>query len=273
MWPNWPAESLSPLFPPPLPSPAIRPNALINCLKAKGCSTICQTSALISCMTSSDISAGALISSSGTTRERLISATDRLLAQGGDLDISLREITNAASANVAAVNYHFGCKDTLITEVIERAMRQHAEERLSELKAVAARNPPASLEDVITAWLGPALDNDCEDCPSLFPRIAALMENGASPSVRQVIVETHDEVHRFLLTLLRSRLPELSEAELLLRVTLARKLLAGIVTGAFQQAAAADNSPVTFERDIRASAVRFIAGGLSAAPTCTGSPS
>jgi len=37
---------------------------------------------------------------------------------------SLRKITAKAKVNLAAVNYHFGSKDTLIREVFERRVKQ-----------------------------------------------------------------------------------------------------------------------------------------------------
>ena len=42
------------------------------------------------------------------TRDRLLTAALELLAQRGQEGVTLREITEAAGANVAAVSYHFG---------------------------------------------------------------------------------------------------------------------------------------------------------------------
>ena len=53
------------------------------------------------------------------TRERILSAAEALFAERGFDTVSLRDITGAADANVAAVNYHFGSKDKLIDAVIE----------------------------------------------------------------------------------------------------------------------------------------------------------
>ena len=43
-----------------------------------------------------------------TTKERILEATERLLAEHGFESVSLRDITTAAEVNVAAVNYYFG---------------------------------------------------------------------------------------------------------------------------------------------------------------------
>ena len=49
-----------------------------------------------------------------TTRARILVSAEALFAERGFEVVSLREITGAAGANVAAVNYHFGSKEKLI---------------------------------------------------------------------------------------------------------------------------------------------------------------
>lgn len=56
------------------------------------------------------------------TRERLITAAVALFAEQGFRRVTVRDICQAASANVAAVNYHFGDKHGLYREVVERAL-------------------------------------------------------------------------------------------------------------------------------------------------------
>lgn len=52
------------------------------------------------------------------TQKRLIESAERIFAEKGYHGTSVRDITNAASANVAAVNYHFGSKEGLFFEMI-----------------------------------------------------------------------------------------------------------------------------------------------------------
>lgn len=56
------------------------------------------------------------------TRERLLTAAERLFAQRGFKDVTVREICHEAHANVAAVNYHFGDKMGLYREVLHVAI-------------------------------------------------------------------------------------------------------------------------------------------------------
>ena len=54
------------------------------------------------------------------TRERLLDAAERLFAERGFAGTSVREITDAAGANLGAVNYHFRSKENLYAEVFAR---------------------------------------------------------------------------------------------------------------------------------------------------------
>jgi AcrR family transcriptional regulator len=56
------------------------------------------------------------------TRDRLLKAAERLFAQRGFKDVTVREICHEARANVAAVNYHFGDKLGLYRETMQIAI-------------------------------------------------------------------------------------------------------------------------------------------------------
>lgn len=56
------------------------------------------------------------------TRERLLREAERLFAERGFNDVTVRELCTAARANVAAVNYHFGDKLGLYREVLQTAI-------------------------------------------------------------------------------------------------------------------------------------------------------
>jgi TetR/AcrR family transcriptional regulator, regulator of cefoperazone and chloramphenicol sensitivity len=94
------------------------------------------------------------------TRERLLDAAERLFAEKGFAATSVRDITAAASSNVAAVNYHFGGKHNLYNEVFRRRMAAMREQRITSIRQ--ARGGGGSLEGVLhafaTAFLQPLLD-------------------------------------------------------------------------------------------------------------------
>lgn len=84
------------------------------------------------------------------TRERLVDAAERLFARKGFATTSVRDITNAARCNVAAVNYHFGGKYNLYGEVFRRRMVAIREQRIASIRA--ARGMRGTLEDVLAAF-------------------------------------------------------------------------------------------------------------------------
>ncbi len=61
--------------------------------------------------------------SEADTRSRLIEAAGQVFADKGFHHATVREICQAAGANIAAVNYHFGDKERLYREVIHEFAR------------------------------------------------------------------------------------------------------------------------------------------------------
>lgn len=94
------------------------------------------------------------------TKEKLMDAAEKLFARRGFHGASVRAITSAAGVDLALVNYHFGSKKQLFSEVIERRGQVLNEDRLRKLaeeRRNAAPNPP-STEAVVAAFLDPILD-------------------------------------------------------------------------------------------------------------------
>jgi len=131
------------------------------------------------------------------TRQRLLERAARLFAERGFDTVTVREICGAASANVAAVNYHFGDKLGLYGEVVEvaiSAMRQtgaaalggaerlSAEERLRAyvrvfLERLTSRGRDSWIHHLLSREFEaptPALDRILEKV--FRPRIARLSE-------------------------------------------------------------------------------------------------
>src|SRR5262245_8855220 len=57
------------------------------------------------------------------TRQRLLEAAGEVFADVGFRNATVRDICQRARANVAAVNYHFGDKESLYAEVLRYAFR------------------------------------------------------------------------------------------------------------------------------------------------------
>lgn len=70
------------------------------------------------------------------TKVKILNAAEGLFAHEGFHATSLRAITGKAGVNIAAVNYHFGSKDSLLEAVFERRLIPLNEVRLARLKKV-----------------------------------------------------------------------------------------------------------------------------------------
>ena len=88
------------------------------------------------------------------TKTRLLDAAEKLFGQNGFDATSLRDITTQAQVNLAAVNYHFQSKESLMDAVIERRIEPVNRRRLEMLDAAG---PSPSVEQVVEAFLTPML--------------------------------------------------------------------------------------------------------------------
>src|SRR5215211_1789067 len=92
------------------------------------------------------------------TRQRLLEATRALIAEHGEDGVTLRAITDAANANVAAVSYHFGSKEALCRATCEEAIGRLVEDQIAGLRQLGE---DATLEEIATAWARPVIGGIC----------------------------------------------------------------------------------------------------------------
>src|SRR6476620_4207668 len=88
------------------------------------------------------------------TRTRLMEAALDLLAERGEEGVTLRELTDAAEANVAAVSYHFGSLKSLFDTAIEQALERYLD---AQQAAVGALGPESTLEELAAAFARPMI--------------------------------------------------------------------------------------------------------------------
>jgi len=90
-----------------------------------------------------------------STKERLLEATEQLVAEQGFDGVSLRDITTGAGVNVAAVNYHFGSKEKLYEAIQCRYINPVNEERMRILEGVMADG--GGVSEILEAFMRPLL--------------------------------------------------------------------------------------------------------------------
>jgi AcrR family transcriptional regulator len=87
------------------------------------------------------------------TRDRIIRVAERLFAENGFAGTSVREITNEAGVNVAAVNYHFGGKEALYQQTFRRLLNELRHIRIRRIRAdMKEAGENAALEDFLLSF-------------------------------------------------------------------------------------------------------------------------
>jgi AcrR family transcriptional regulator len=150
------------------------------------------------------------------TRTAILTAAERLYADRGFGDVTLRDIVAAADVNLAAVNYHFGSKDELIAELFVTRSLATNRERLNELKtAEEAGGGRASIDSILRALVGPTLRGclgpDRERSTAARFMIRASIES--VPPIRRIKNREIDHLRKFAAAMKRS-LPDRGEADL-----------------------------------------------------------
>lgn len=108
------------------------------------------------------------------TRQRLLSEAERVFAAQGYEGASVRQVTRAAGANVAAVSYYFGGKEGLYRAVFERFFEVMRERRIQRIEAdMEAAGDDVTLEAFLQsfalAFLEPLVEDERgQDFMSLF---------------------------------------------------------------------------------------------------------
>ncbi|MCA6123560.1 TetR family transcriptional regulator [Bradyrhizobium sp. WSM 1704] len=153
---------------------------------------------------------------SDQTRSAILAAAERLYADRGFGDVTLRDIVAEANVNLAAVNYHFGSKDELIAELFVTRSIQTNRERLNELKAAEERGGGrAAIEDIMRALVGPTLRGclgpDREGSTAARFMIRASIES--VPPIRRIKNREVDHLRKFAAAMRRA-MPGRSDTEL-----------------------------------------------------------
>ena len=160
------------------------------------------------------------------TRTRLMDAALDLLAERGEDGVSLRELTDAAQANVAAVSYHFGSLKSLCDAAIEYALERYLDAQQEAVSALAAE---ASLEALAAGFARPMM--------------RALAVGGRDLDVMRIVARSgidppqgwdrfdasFDRVRADVLRVLKANVPGVRDQELIFRTRCAAGLLNWLV--------------------------------------------
>jgi AcrR family transcriptional regulator len=160
------------------------------------------------------------------TRGRLLDAALELLAERGEGNLKLREVTGAANANVAAVSYHFGSLRSLCDAAVEQALGRYLD---AQQESVGALAPGATLAELAAAFAAPML--------------SALAVGGRELSLMRIVARagidpprgwgrfdaSFQQIRGDVLRVLKANLPGVTAAELDFRTRCAAGLLNWLV--------------------------------------------
>jgi AcrR family transcriptional regulator len=149
------------------------------------------------------------------TKQRILDAAERLFADQGFAASSLRSVTAEAGVNLAAVNYHFGSKESLLEAVLARRIEPMNRERLELLE----RLERPTVEGILEAFVGPALRMraDPERGGAAFVRLFGQILGQPNETMRLDFAKRFEEVAFRFVDALAGVLPELPRAEVMWR--------------------------------------------------------
>ena len=156
------------------------------------------------------------------TRTRLMHAALDLLAERGEEGVTLRDLTDAAGANVAAVSYHFGSLQALLDEAIEAALERYLD---TQQEAVSELGPEATLEEVAAAFAR--------------PMVSALTKGGRDRAAMRIVARAaidppkgwdrfdarFDQIRADVVRVMKARLSGVKTRELIFRIRCAAGML------------------------------------------------
>jgi AcrR family transcriptional regulator len=148
------------------------------------------------------------------TRTRLLDAALDLISERGEDGVTLRELTDAAEANIAAVSYHFGSLRSLCAAAVEHALERYLD---AQQEAVNTLDAESTLEALAAAFAGPML--------------RALAAGGRDLAVMRIVARAgidppqgwdrfdarFDGIRADVLRVLRANVPDVNDQELTFR--------------------------------------------------------
>jgi len=151
------------------------------------------------------------------TKHRILDAAESLFATQGFAATSLRAITTRAGTNLAAVNYHFGSKESLFVACFSRRIGPINDQRMSRLDQLEAEAPP-KLEALLEAFLRPPLELARTNDGARFMQLAGRVFTEPGDHWERIAPQFEVVRRRFLAALQRA-LPELPAVDLFWRVS------------------------------------------------------
>jgi len=144
--------------------------------------------------------------------ETILDVAEAEFAARGYEGTSLREITDKARVNQALVRYYFGSKEGLYRAVFLRRGEALTRERLHLLDELEARRRRPRLEEIVAAFLKPAMDLRRQEGGAAYMRFQARVQNEPGALEREMRRKVYEDSTQRYIRALQHALPRLDPA-------------------------------------------------------------
>jgi AcrR family transcriptional regulator len=134
--------------------------------------------------------------SDSSSKRRILDAAETLFAERGIDAVSLRAVMSEAGTNVAAVHYHFGSKDALVTALIDERSHEISARREVLLDALEQAEE-FTARDLASAFVVPVVETTAAGGEAWVRFIATLI-NSTHPAMNQVTQGFFEQGRRFI---------------------------------------------------------------------------
>ncbi|WP_341503959.1 TetR/AcrR family transcriptional regulator [Gallaecimonas sp. GXIMD4217] len=201
------------------------------------------------------------------TKSRILDVAERLFAEHGFNDTSLRLITSAAGVNLASVNYHFGSKKALIQAVVARYMDEFMPRTAAVMAELATRDE-LGMQEVFSAFVAPLLELNRfrHNGTAVFMQLLGRGYTEKQGHLRRFITSQYGEGLGLFMAAVHKAKPGLSQKELFWRLhfTLGTVVFTMASSRALTEIAEADFGEQNSIESLIARLVPFLAAGMDA---------
>lgn len=154
-----------------------------------------------------------------SSTDRILNASEMLFAERGYAGASMRDIARAAEAPVSLITHHFGTKEELFRQVIDRRIHDQVATTLDDIAKAqhAASGAPVPLETLIRCYMEPMILKSIYGGPGWknYAKLMGLaMFNSQYDDFLKPMIELYDRVQYAFAAECRKIFPDAEERRL-----------------------------------------------------------
>lgn len=200
------------------------------------------------------------------TVERILDAAEALFSEKGFAETSLRNITTKAGVNLAAVNYHFGSKKSLIQAVFARYLTPFSAQFSNQLDLIdkQQRTPEQLLKLLVVTLTKSGLEKP--EKFAVFMRLLGLAYSQGQGHLRKFLTSEYGDVFKRYMKEINRITPQLTPMERFWRIHFMLGAAVFTMSSVDSLMAMADHDLTmkTEVKDVISQLMPFLASGLMA---------